>query len=316
LCRHRDATRDSVSPASPVSLFSKLLYRTEGRGPAQPRPRIYPDHPSSETCGCIFPASLQSEGRRQIFSPPTVYTTAFTAPPDFQRRSSFLSRSTGRDAMTSDQAQRDPVNGTTEPLLPGEEESAGDVGATPSADGLSRPSHGWFRELRELLYLSASIFVLRVSWVVIKTTDSALLGDDPLTALRQTNARLYPSFLLLPTQPFQPTSETFFSTDRTLVISLRVFLNISIAPRYFSETRITLPLAPSFNFGRLHRHAVPGCRLHQRPVDPVHGRVHHGRRPRNVLQSGDRFGEQTDGGHLAAGNSPNSTLHIMLAWLL
>jgi len=78
--------------------------------------------------------------------------------------------------MTSDQAQRDPVNGTTEPLLPGEEESAGDVGATPSADGLSRPSHGWFRELRELLYLSASIFVLRVSWVVIKTTDSALLG--------------------------------------------------------------------------------------------------------------------------------------------
>jgi len=70
-----------------------------------------------------------------------------------------------------------------EPLLRDEAESDdhADAGAaeTPAVrvmHSVEQPAHSWLPELWELLVLSASIFVLRVSWVVIKTTDSALLG--------------------------------------------------------------------------------------------------------------------------------------------
>ena len=38
-------------------------------------------------------------------------------------------------------------------------------------------TNGVFQELSELLSLTTAIFIARVSWVIIKTTDSALLGN-------------------------------------------------------------------------------------------------------------------------------------------
>eukprot|EP00951_Prasinocladus_malaysianus_P007978 scaffold57455_cov35-Prasinocladus_malaysianus.AAC.1 len=62
------------------------------------------------------------------------------------------------------------VEDATEALLGAQPEQA-----PPAEFTQDKPEHSWATELYELLCLTAAIFVSRVSWVVIKTTDSALL---------------------------------------------------------------------------------------------------------------------------------------------
>uniref|UniRef100_A0A061S3Z1 Protein DETOXIFICATION n=1 Tax=Tetraselmis sp. GSL018 TaxID=582737 RepID=A0A061S3Z1_9CHLO len=65
-------------------------------------------------------------------------------------------------------------DGANVPLLGNCED--GDHIASAATQVSDLPTRGAWKEFLDLLYLTSTIFVARVSWVVIKTTDSALLG--------------------------------------------------------------------------------------------------------------------------------------------
>lgn len=74
--------------------------------------------------------------------------------------------------------------GLQDPLLPQSAASAEPAAVVQQAvaaaedHSLSAETNTVVKEALELLYLTGAIFVSRVSWVIIKTTDSALLGEE------------------------------------------------------------------------------------------------------------------------------------------
>ena len=75
------------------------------------------------------------------------------------------------------QGNRADESSLQEPLLSGANAEQSPADGAPEIGFVPNDATNTvFQELWELLYLTSAIFVARVSWVIIKTTDSALLG--------------------------------------------------------------------------------------------------------------------------------------------